>query len=185
MALFSKNQLETLALFFAHPGEEFNLSRIGESLSKKPGVFQRGINALEKSGILISRNKANQRLFSINKTYPFLSEIRSIVNKITGVEGLLRDFAEKSGPIKTALIFGSYAKDRLTPASDIDLLLVTEGKKIEDEIIAALHAVEQKIKREINYRIFLRPEFNRKIKSRDAFLGEILRDKYILLKGKI
>jgi predicted nucleotidyltransferase len=185
LALFSQNQMEILALLYAHPGEEFYLSQIGQSINKKPGVFQRGINALVKNGILKSRPRGNQRLFTVNNEYPFLNEIRSIVTKSTGIEGLLRDFVNNQKPIKTAVIFGSFAKNHLGPHSDIDLLLVTKDKKIEDSLILGLHVIENKIQREINYKIYLSREFNDKIAAHDEFLQEILNDKYILLKGTV
>jgi DNA-binding transcriptional ArsR family regulator len=87
LSLFTKNQVEILALFFGHPGVEYYLSEIGEVLEKRPGVFQRGINALERDGIITSRKKGNQRLFSLNKEYVLLNEVRGIVNKTSGAEG--------------------------------------------------------------------------------------------------
>lgn len=91
--MYSRNQMLVLALFFAHPGEEFYLSQIGEILGKQPGYFQRGINALENEGILRSRKRGNQRVFAVDENYPLINEIRSIVNKRVGVVGTLRDVA--------------------------------------------------------------------------------------------
>jgi len=107
--MYSKNQLQILSLLFAHPDEERSMSEIGEILRKKPGVFQRGINALENEGILISRKRGNQRIFRVHSGYPLLNEIRSIVNKTAGVEKLLKDFVHSHDEIHIAFIFGSYA----------------------------------------------------------------------------
>jgi len=52
-------------------------------------------------------------------------------------------------------------------------------------LILGLQAMEKKVKREINYRIYLKAEFKNKISRHDGFLQEILKDKYVLLKGKI
>lgn len=185
MSLFSKNQLDILSLLFAHPGEEYYLSEIGEILEKRPGVFQRGINALQKEGIIKSRKRGNQRLFLINTEYALFSEVQSIVNKTCGAEGALRNFVNGTTEITTALIFGSYAKNALNIRSDIDLLLVTKRVKIDDKIISKLSEIERKIQREINYKIYVNKEFQRKMAAGDPFLKEILNDKYILLKGKI
>lgn len=185
MSLFSTNQLDILSLLFAHSGEEYYLSEIGEILEKRPGVFQRGINALQKEGIIKSRKKGNQRLFSINTEYALFNEIQSIVNKTCGAEGALRNFVNAETKISKAIVFGSYAKNALNVNSDIDLLLVTNTENIDDIIIEKLSQIEKKLQREINYKIYVTKEFQRKIAANDPFLKEILDDKYILLKGKI
>jgi predicted nucleotidyltransferase len=185
LSLFTKNQAEILALFFAHPGEEYYLSQIGEALGKRPGVFQRGINALERDGLITSRKKGNQRLFSTNKQYALLNEVRGIVNKTSGVEGALRALVADIDKIKMALIFGSFAKDAMRVGSDIDLLIVVGTPEIEDTIIGRLAGIERKLQREINYKIYSHKEYKRKRAGKDPFLQEILNDTYILLKGKI
>jgi predicted nucleotidyltransferase len=185
LSLFTKNQAETLALFFAHPGEEYYLSQIGEFLGKRPGVFQRGINALERDGLITSRKKGNQRLFLINKQYALLNEVRGIVNKTSGVEGALREAVANIDKIKIALIFGSFAKDAMRAGSDIDLLVVVVTPKIEDTIIGRLAGIERKLQREINCKMYTYKEFQHKRSDKDPFLEEILTDRYILLKGKL
>jgi len=185
VSLFTKNQAEILALFFAHPGEEYYLSRIGEILDKKPGVFQRGINALERDGLIKSRKRGNQRIFSINKEYVLLKEVRGIVNKTSGVEGVLRETVANIDKIKIALIFGSFAKNTMSADSDIDLLIVAGSPDIEDDIINTLSSVERKLQREINYKIYVLKEFRRKLAAKDPFLEEVVNDKYILLKGAL
>jgi predicted nucleotidyltransferase len=184
VAFFSKNQLEILTLFISHPTEEFHLSKIGEILQKSPGVFQRGINSLEKEGILGSKKQGNQRIFNLNKEYVLFDEIKSIVNKTYGAEGLLRHCLIDIKEIKTAFIFGSYVKNKLTVSSDIDLLLVVENSKIEDSLLNKFAEIEKKLQREINYRIYLLKEYLQKKKLHDPFLDEILHDDYILLKGE-
>jgi predicted nucleotidyltransferase len=185
MSLFTQNQIETLAFLCTHEGEERSLSEIGEALGKHPGVFRRGIVALEDEGIIVSRKKGNQRLYNINAGYLFLNEIKSIIKKTAGVEGSLQKFTEAEDRIALALIYGSYAKNKMRADSDIDLLLVTTDADIDDEVIKGLSIIERKVGREINYKIYEQKEFQRKIKSEDAFLDEVLNDRYILLKGTL
>jgi len=174
-----------LAIFFAHPGEEYYLSQIGEALGKHPGVFQRGINALERDGLVKSRKWGNQRLFSINNEYVLLNEVQGIVNKTAGVEGALREFVNKTDTIRIAFVFGSFAKDGMRADSDIDLLLVIVTPEIGDTLVGKLTAIERKLQREINYTIYTHKEFENKRKGKNPFLEKILHERYILLKGKI
>ena len=183
--MYSKNQMLILGLFFAHPGEELYLSQIGDSLGKHPGVFQRGINALEKTGVLVSRKRGNQRIFSVNEKYPLLEELRSIVGKTAGVERMLSDIAASLCDIHIALIYGSYASNTMRPDSDIDLLLVVTDPGIEDAVVDRLSAIERTVSREINYTMYTVQEFNNKRSAHDPFLSEILNRSNILLKGRL
>ncbi|MDD5575092.1 MAG: TolC family protein [Candidatus Omnitrophica bacterium] len=57
------------------------MQQIGRLLGKKPGVFQRVINRLEKEGVLTSEYKANARFFSVNTKSPLYMELRDVVLK--------------------------------------------------------------------------------------------------------
>ncbi|MDD5356337.1 MAG: TolC family protein [Candidatus Omnitrophica bacterium] len=81
MRQFSKNTLKLLKLFYSHPEQQFYIQELGRLLKTKPGVFQRTLYNLQKDGVLQSYYKAGARFFSVNKSYPFYKEFRSIVQK--------------------------------------------------------------------------------------------------------
>ncbi len=84
MINLAKNKKKLLMLFFEHAGQEFYMQEIGRLLRKKPGVFQRTLNNLEKEGVLKSQFKANARYFRINPDYPIYNELKSILLKSHG-----------------------------------------------------------------------------------------------------
>jgi len=182
--MFTANQLQVLAALVNRPDTEFFMSELGDVLGKRPGVFQRGINALERQGFVVSRKRGNQRLFRINDRHPLFDEVKGIVQKTSGVEGLLRSLVDGIADISIALIYGSYAKDRMRPDSDIDLLVVADTPRAEDILLKKVPALERKVQREVNYKLYRAEEF-RKRRPADPFLGEVLRGKYILLKGTL
>lgn len=77
----TKNKIKLLKLFYDHPEESFYLQEIGRRIGKKPGVFQRTINGLEKQGFLTSEYKANARFFKANTKSGIYPELRAIVLK--------------------------------------------------------------------------------------------------------
>lgn len=181
--MFSPNQQTLLTLFISNPGMEYHLHEIGRILGKKPGVFQKALNALEKQGVLRSRMRGNQRLVSLNKQYPLLGEVTKIIQKTVGVEALLKEVVSRDRGIQDAFIFGSYAKDKMRSASDIDLILVLE-KEVEDIFLKAIEKIEKQIQREINPKFYSLKEYARKKKEGDPFLKEVLNTTHIVLKGK-
>ncbi|MDD5567714.1 MAG: TolC family protein [Candidatus Omnitrophica bacterium] len=89
MKQFSKNTLRLLKLFYSHPGQQFYIQELGRLLKTKPGVFQRTLYNLQKEGVLQSYYRAGARFFSINKTYPFYKEFKSIVQKASKIAAVV------------------------------------------------------------------------------------------------
>lgn len=78
---FSKNQHLLCRLFLSYPKRAFYMQEIGRILQKKPGVFQKTLNNLEKEGFVESEFQANARFFKLNDSYPLLKEVLSIIKK--------------------------------------------------------------------------------------------------------
>ncbi|MFO8052926.1 MAG: nucleotidyltransferase domain-containing protein [Candidatus Omnitrophota bacterium] len=181
MKPLTKNQAELLRLFFTNPDKAFYMQQIGRILGKKPGVFQRTLNNLASENILKSEYKANARYFKINKSYPLYEELKSIIFKTVGVVGSIGTILEKIENIKIAFIYGSYAKKRQNSLSDIDILII--GKPNEDKLSSCLDNLEEKLQREINYKLYSLVNFREDIKNKEPFISEILEDKKIMIKG--
>jgi predicted nucleotidyltransferase len=182
MRELTKNRAELLRLFLTNPDQSFYIQEIGRILGKKPGIFQRTLNNLEKEGILVSEYKANARYFKTNKNYPLYKELKSIVFKTVGVSGSLKEALKKVGGINFSFIYGSYAKAKENYLSDIDLVVI--GNPNEDLLIKELDKLEDALSREINYKLYSLKDFKKEIKEKEPFLLEILTDKKIMLIGE-
>jgi len=181
MKPLTKNRAELLKLFLTNPDRAFYMQEIGRILGKKPGVFQRTLNNLVSEGTLESEYKANARYFKVNKNYPLYKELKSIVFKTVGVSGSLKDVLEKIGSIEFAFIYGSFAKAKENYASDIDLVAI--GDPDEDELIKELDKLEERLQREINYKLYTLKDLKKEIGEKAPFILEILRDKRVMIIG--
>ena len=161
------------------------MSEVGEIIGKRPGVFQRGLNSLEKQGFVVSRRQGNMRMLRINQDHALFSEIKGIISKTCGVEGTLKDLANGIPGIAVAVIYGSYAKNAMRSDSDVDLLVVCDSEEAESRLLRRLAGVERHVQREINYKLYSQSEFGRKQKEDDPFLKEVLGGPHILLKGEL
>jgi len=185
MNIMSPNQYSIFAILGENPRREYHLHELGRIIGKKPGVFQRGINSLEKEGLIISRKQGNLRLFRINENHPLRNEMMALVRKICGIEALLRNAVMNISGIRIALIYGSYARNKMRADSDVDLMIVTDDPKAEDILVEALDGIEKALQREVNYRIYDTTDFEHKRESRDPFLQEVLSGEHIALKGSL
>jgi predicted nucleotidyltransferase len=183
--MFGELQMQILATLCSQPDREFGMSELGVILRRQPGVFQRGLNSLEDQGYVSSRRRGNQRLFRINRGHPFFPEIRKIAEKSLGAESLLGSLVNKISGVTLAFIYGSYVEDRMRPDSDIDLLIVCENDAAEESLLDGLPAVERKLQREVNYKLYRPDEFRRRRQSGDPFLNEVLSGRHVVLKGDV
>ncbi|MBU1869606.1 MAG: TolC family protein [Candidatus Omnitrophica bacterium] len=87
--VLTKNKFILLKLFYSHPEQQFYIHEIARILKKKPGVFQRALNNLEKEGVLSSEYRANARYFRVNTTCPIYKELKSIILKSARAKNIL------------------------------------------------------------------------------------------------
>ena len=168
-----------ILLFLYNQEREFYLSETAEKVGTSPGTAQRELNKLLKNDFLTFRKKGNLNVYSLNKRYSLLNEVRSIVRKTISAEVELKRELAKIKGITYAFIFGSYVKGGFKADSDIDLFVV--GDASEDKIFNAVRKAENNIGREINYHLAHEDEFFAKTKK-EYFYKDILKD-YILLRG--
>ena len=179
--ILSKNKALLLRIFFTNPDRAYYLQEIGRILGKKPGTFQKAINSLEKEGILQSEYKTKVRLFRVNKDYSLYTEFKSIVFKTVGMTETLREGFTRLRGIRAVFIYGSFAKGEEIAESDIDIFIL--GKPNRDRLIDTVKKIERKLCREINYNVYNQEDFSRKIKEKDPFITDLLRNPIVFIIG--
>jgi len=181
MKAMSKNRADLLKVFLTNPEKAFYMQELGRILGKKPGVFQRTLNNLVSEGILESEYKANARFFRVNKKYLLYKELKSIVFKTIGIKGSIEDVLKEISNVKIAFIYGSYAKAGENYLSDIDIIVI--GNPDENELVKRLDKLEDKLQREINYKLYRLNEFKKDIRGKEPFISEVLKSKKIFVIG--
>lgn len=179
----SRLRQKLLVYFFTNPDPQLYVREISSILNEDAGNVSKELNKLGKEGIFIPTLKGKQKYFLLNKKYPLYKELKSIIFKTSGVEGALKEIVNKTDGIILSFIYGSFAGKKENRASDIDLLIV--GNPDEDKLMEKIEALEKKLRREINYNIYLEKELKEKIKKKDSFLLNILKRPKIMLKGSV
>lgn len=175
----SKITEKLLGYFLLNTKAEHYVNELSKMLSLDPGNLNRKLKELEKEGIFISKKIGNQKHYSLNKSYPLLSELRKIFNLKYGMEGKLAESLKKLKGIKNAYIFGSYARGTFDSESDIDLLLIGEHSSIEAKRILA--RMEKLYKREFSVVDMTEKEFKAGERKKDEFISNIFSHKIIKL----
>ncbi len=174
-----------LSYFFTNPESRLYLREIASIISADPGNLSKELSRLEKEGIFLAEHRGNQKHFFINKDYPLYNELKSIIFKTLGVKGTLEKLLRSLKGVRYAFIYGSYAKSKENASSDIDLMLIID-KSIFNEtpFLERVHELSRRLLREINYSYYPKKEWLNKIKERDSFILNILKQPLIMLIGK-
>ena len=177
----SKTRKELFRLYFTNPDQEYYLRELERILRTPVSMIRKELTRLEEDGVFLSRRMGNLTYYLLNQSYPLFDELKSIVFKTIGIQGLMREILGKMKGNEVAFIYGSFAKHEETGRSDIDLLII--GKIDENRFLREINKLEKVLKREINYSIFQRDEFKKKMKEKDPFITDLLKNPKIFLVG--
>jgi len=179
--LSSKNRAKILAFFLTHPGERFYYSELVKRLKITSSAIQNELARFRKVGLLETKREANIRYYWINKNFPLYPELKNIVLKTSGLADELKKELSNIGEIKFAFIYGSVAKNTEDIKSDIDLMII--GNPNLDTLTQIVSKAEENLSREINYTIFEVQEWKQRIKKKDSFVTNVVKNPKIFLIG--
>lgn len=161
-----------LNYFFINPDEERYVNELAKILEVDPKNLDRKLKELVSEGLFCSEFRGKEKYYFLNKKFPLLNEYKKIVEKTVGLEYVLRAVLGVVEGIKEAYVFGSYAVDKLSSGSDIDLLIIGSHGVLEAQ--KAVLETQRRIGREINIVDMSESEFKKRKLEKDALLTDIL-----------
>ena len=144
----SRTRRKLLGFFVLNADQKFYLRQIAKEIDEAVHSVRLELALLEKAGFISEMGLKKQKFYSLNKNYPYLEEIKSIVTKLRAANFIEFNFTDHSRKmlleenllrVKEALvskyhpekiiIFGSLARGRVNENTDIDLLIVKDTQK--------------------------------------------------------
>ncbi len=177
----SKLREKLLIHYFSRPDSELYVREAARAIDSDPSNLLRELNRLEQLGIFQSDTRGKQKYYKLNKRHPLYKELRNIVAKTVGIENQLLKIVEHFKEIRLSFIYGSYASEKEKADSDVDLFLI--GKINIDLLAGEISELENRIGREINFRIYSENEFEKAVRDNNSFILNILKNKKVILKG--
>ena len=177
----SKIRQDLLALFFTNPSKSYYLRELQRMLGYSAGSIRRELLRFQKDNLFTTQKVGNLLFYRLNTTHPLFEELKSIVSKTVGVEGSLRKELSSIKAIETAFIYGSFASNRETAGSDIDLMII--GNPNISFLNQKIARLEEKLTREINITTYFPEEYQNKKKAGSGFIMDLLNNPKVLLVG--
>jgi len=162
--------------FFLKTNKEIHVKELARQLKVSPQTANYYLKFYKKEGILKERRKGNLLLYSLMDN----SLTRQL--KIVYILDILFDFSKnfcKENNITSLVLYGSHASGTYDENSDIDLLVISQNKKLKLEEIKRL---EKRLKKEVKIEVFSLGEWRSLKNKKDKFIQSLLSN-YILLYG--
>lgn len=143
------------------------------------------LKKLEKNKILISRKVGKNKEYLLNPHNILTKDYLTVSEKLEAIKYLQKNFLIKKisqhlinvNVQGTIVLFGSYAKDYATEASDIDLFYL--GKLSENQIMK-IKKIAKIYGKEISIKTSTIKNFNEGLTTGDTLIKEIIKNHIIL-----
>lgn len=135
--IFSRATLNALWVFCAVPYREFYLRELAREAKISPAHTTRILKTLREQNIVKHRKSGRQDFYRLNLDSPLARKIFDLycvdrrLNLPSGFRAALEEFVRKlkrelGNNLISIVLFGSLAKGKIRPESDIDILIVAE-----------------------------------------------------------
>lgn len=179
----SKVRARLLGILFSNPEKKYYLSELARLAEASAGNVQRELERFVRDELVRREKKGNLTFYVPNPRHALFPEIRSLVLKTAGMEAELRRLVSARKDVRLALLYGSFARQEEKGESDVDLMVIADGKL--EKLYSSLSTLERKFSREINVTAYSPQEFKKKINSADSFIKNVLRQPHRILKGDL
>jgi predicted nucleotidyltransferase len=161
-------------VLFGQPDRSVYASQLIRDAGTGSGAAQRELARLQHSGLIVARRIGNQKHYQANAESPLFGELRNIVLKTVGLAEPLRDALKPmASDIRAAFVYGSVAKATDQAASDIDLMIISDGLTY-GEVFGALERVTRALGRRVNPTVYTTTEFSARARAENAFVMGVL-----------
>ena len=149
----SKTRLKMLLKFFVNSASSAYLRGLAEEFGESTNAIRHELNNLSKAGYLISREEGRTILYQANTQHPLFNELKSLMHKYLGIDGIIENIVTKLGDLKSAYIIGDYAHGKDTGTIEVLLVwnvnteylnqLVEKAKKLIHRNIIVNHTTQE------------------------------------------
>ena len=177
----SSSRVKVLRLLLLNEGRRYYQREIAELAGLAVRAVQRESARLTEIGLLHRIEDGNRVYFQANPACPIFPELKRILLKTLALESLLSEALARDGQVEVAFIYGSYAANRETATSDVDLFVI--GSISGRQLSTTLRPLQSEIQREINYHLVTPEDFRERLERGDGFLHNVIEGPKVFVVG--
>ncbi|MFC1533917.1 winged helix-turn-helix domain-containing protein [Thermodesulfobacteriota bacterium] len=165
----SKTRIRLIVRLFFNPEARSYLRELANEFNISTNSVREELDQLTKTKFLNSEKDGRQVYYMANREHPLFPELRSMVNKVMGLDQVIDGIVNRLGDLELAFLIDDYAEGKDTGI--VDLLLV--GNIDEHHLNDLSRKTERYIKRKIRSLVLSREEYEDlkpKLENRPRFL---------------
>ena len=175
-------KVKLLKLFLRNSEEHFGLKELVKKTRTDRASCRRQISKLEDIKFIKSKFKSGKKLYSLNPTFDFYNELKTLVLKSSPAsKNKILNRLKNIGRIKLVLLSGIFVD---LENSRADLLIVGDGIKNKN-LANFLKDLESEVGKEINYVVLTTADFKYRYDMFDRFIRDILEKPHEKLVNKL
>lgn len=177
----SEERYRVLSYLFSNAGSAHHARGIAQEAGVDPSNANRLLGRLVDAGLCTRSVDRLYVRYQAREDHPLFKILVDAFTQTSEYTKALQAAAEKVPG--TTILFGSYAKGRARPDSDIDLLVINDQDAITT--VAQFKPTSRKLQREIQVTTATPSEVAAGVQQGDAFWRDIFSNPYLVLKGEV
>ena len=141
----SKTRIKLLMRLFFNPKARSYLRELAKEFNVSTNAVREELNQLKKTDLLKSEKNGRQVYYRANTEHALFPELKSMVNKVMGIDRVIDSIIYRLGNLEKAYLVGDYAEGKDTGIIDIVLVGNIDPYHLND----LTQKTEQYIKRKI------------------------------------
>lgn len=151
----SKTRIKLLMRLFLNPDTRSYLRELSKEFGVSTNSVREELNQLTKTHLLTCEKKGRNVLYSANTKHSLFPELRSMVQKVMGIDQVIDSIVSRLGNLEKAYLIGDYAEGKDTGIIDIVLIGDVDSFHLND----LTQKTERYIHRKIRTLVFNTGEF--------------------------
>jgi len=179
--MLTKQQLVIFGVFKKDIFASLTFKQIKEeSKQKSNNIVQIAIKKFKEQDLVKTKIIGDVTTYSLNLNHNLTLSYLNLINNLDlekrnfpkeAVSEIQKRISRQSN-FFILIIFGSYAKNKATEKSDLDIAVIVESEQTKKEITPILETVKRREIKSIDYHIFTRNEFLEMLKAESENVGK-------------
>ncbi len=179
--MISRVRVKLLKLFFAGGEDMYYVREITRLIKEEINAVRRELDRMVGFGLLKSEQRGNRLYYRLNSRYLFFNELKQMVAKTVGLGKKIRKAKRKLGEVNFVIFSSKFVLGKKPAKDEVEVFVV--GTVVLKELDLLIKEEEKVLKREINYTVLSKEEFEFRKVRRDPFVMEILLTPYVMVIG--
>ena len=150
----SKTRVKILIRFFLNPQARSYLRELAKEFNVSTNAVREELNQLTQTQLLKAEKNGRNVFYSANAEHALFPELRSMVQKVMGIDRVIEGIVERLGNLEKAFLIADYAEGKDNGIIDILLVGTIDDYHLND----LTRKTERYIGRKIRYLVLDREE---------------------------